>query len=101
MSSSTSTSTPRSTSTSRHARQFGAAILAALAWVTVAAGTALAKVGPEDPGFVTPTRTETVTTVDWTQLALTAAAACLIGVAATLAIQLVVRHGRHTSTAHA
>ncbi len=39
--------------------------------------------------------------VDWSQLAVTAAAACAIGVAATLAILLVVRHGRHTSAVHA
>ena len=95
-----SVSTSMSTSTSRQARRVGAAVLAVLAWVTVGAGTALAKVGPEDPGFVTPTRTVTVTTVDWTQLALTAVAACLIGVAATVLFQLVIRHSRHTTPAH-
>jgi hypothetical protein len=88
-------------SLSRHSRRIAAAALTMLVWVTIGATTALAKVGPEDPGFVTPTRTQTVTTVDWTQLAVTAIAACLIGVAATLLVQLVVRQSRHASTAHA
>ena len=39
--------------------------------------------------------------VDWAQLALTAAVACLVGVLATLAIQLVVRHSHRPSMAHA
>jgi uncharacterized membrane protein len=90
---------------SRHPRRFAAALLTLIAWVTasvlVSATAALAKVGPDDPGFVTPTRSVTVTEMDWSQLALTAAAACVIGIAATLAVQLVVRHGRHPSAAHA
>ena len=48
-------------------------------------------------GFVTPTQTVTVATVDWSQLAITAVAAAAIGVAATLAILLVVRHGHRHS----
>ena len=90
---------------SRHPRRLAAALLTVVAWVTasvvLSATAALAKVGPDDPGFVTPTRSVTVTEVDWSQLALTAAAACAIGVAATLASQLVVRHGRHPSGAPA
>ncbi len=90
---------------SRHPRRLAAALLTVLAWVTasvvVSATAALAKVGPDDPGFVTQTHSVTVTEVDSSQLALTAAAACAIGIAATLAIQLVLRHGRHPSTAHA
>ena len=89
----------------RHPRRFAAALLTAVAWVSasvvVSATAALAKVAPDDPGFVTPTRSVTVTEVDSSQLALTAAAACAIGIAATLAIQVVVRHGRHASAAHA
>ncbi len=61
-----------------------------------------AKVGPNDTaGFVTPTRTVTVATVDWSQLAITAVAAAAIGVAATLAIQLVVHRAHRHSMAHA
>jgi hypothetical protein len=90
---------------SRHPRRLAAALLTVVAWVTASvvasASAALAKVGPDDASFVTQTRTVTVIAVDWSQLALTAAAACAVGVAATLAIQLVVRHGRHPSAAHA
>jgi len=90
---------------SRHPQRLAAALLTVVAWVTasvvVSATAALAKVGPDDPGFVTQTHTVTVIAVDWSQLTITAAAACAIGVAATLAIQLVVRHGRHASAAHA
>jgi hypothetical protein len=90
---------------SRHPRRLVAALLTVAAWVTasvvVSASAALAKVGPDDASFVTQTRTVTITTVDWNQLAMTAAAACAIGVAATLAVLLIVRHGRHAATAHA
>ena len=90
---------------SRHPRRLIAALLTGIAWVAatvvVSATAAVAKVGPEDPGVATPSQTITVSTVDWNQLALTAAAACAIGVAATLAVQMVVRHSRHASAAHA
>ena len=90
---------------SRHPRRLAAALLTVVAWVAASivqsATAALAKVGPDDASFVTQTRTVTITTVDWNQLALTAAAACAIGVAATLAVMLIVRHGRHPSAAHA
>jgi hypothetical protein len=89
----------------RHPRRFGTAVITLVAWVAasviVTATSASAKVGPDDTGFVTTPQTLTVTTVDWGQLAITAAMACAIGVAATLAILLVVRHGRRTSAAHA
>jgi hypothetical protein len=39
--------------------------------------------------------------VDWSQLAITAVAAAAIGVAATLAIQLVVHRSHQHSMAHA
>ena len=90
----------------RHPRRhFAAALLTLVAWVAasvvVSATAALAKVGPDDPGFVTQTRTVTVTDVDWSQLAITAVAAAAIGVAATLAIQLVVHRAHRHSMAHA
>jgi hypothetical protein len=90
----------------RHPRRFGATLVTLVAWVAayvvVSATSAAAKVGPNDTsGFITPSQTVTVATVDWSQIAIAAAAACAIGVAATLAILLVVRHSRHTSTAHA
>jgi hypothetical protein len=90
---------------SRHPRRLTAALLTVVAWVTasvvVSATAALAKVGPDDPGFFTQTRTVTVTTIDWNQLAITAAAACAIGVAATLAVQLVLHRAHRHSMAHA
>jgi hypothetical protein len=90
---------------SRHPRRLASALLSVVTWVAasvvVSATAALAKVGPDDPGFVTPTRSVTVTEVDSSQLVFTAAAACAIGIAGTLAIQLVLRHGRHPSAAHA
>ena len=88
---------------SRTCRRFCLVALTFVAWLTVSATTASAKTGPDTPeGPVpTPTRTVVVTTVDWGQLALTAAVACLVGVLATLAIQLVVRHSHRPSMAHA
>jgi hypothetical protein len=90
---------------SPHPRRLAAALLTVVAWVAasvvVSATAAVAKVGPEDPGVATPPKTVTLTAVDWGQLALTAVAACAIGVAATLAVQMVVRHSRHASAAHA
>ena len=90
---------------SRHPRRLAAALLTVVAWVTasvvVSATAAMAKVGPDDPGFVTSTRTVTVTPVHWNQLAITAVAAAAIGVAATLAIQLVVHRTHRHSMAHA
>jgi hypothetical protein len=90
---------------SRHPRRLAAALLTIVAWVTasvvVSATAALAKVGPDNEGFVTQTRTVTVTEVDWSQLAITAVAAAAIGVAATLAIQLVVHRSHQHSMAHA
>ncbi len=90
---------------SRHPRRLAAALLTIVAWVTasvvVSATAALAKVGPDNEGIVTQTRTVTVTEVDWSQLAITAVAAAAIGVAATLAIQLVVHRSHQHSMAHA
>ncbi|HEV7189547.1 MAG TPA: hypothetical protein VGN28_16770 [Blastococcus sp.] len=90
-------------SLSHHRRRLALATLTLVVWLTVSAAVAAAKVGPDTPeGAVpTPTRTVLVTTVDWAQLALTAAVACLVGVLATLAIQLVVHHSHRHSMAHA
>ena len=90
-------------SPSRTRRRLALATLTLVVWLTVSAAVAAAKVGPDIPeGAVpTPTRTVVVTTVDWTQLALVALAACLIGVAATLAVQLVVHRSHRHSMAHA
>lgn len=85
-------------SLSRFARRVGMALAAVVAWVAIGATTALAKVGPDDPSYLTAPRTVTVTTVDWSQLAATAAAACLIGVAATVAVQMVVRRSRRLTS---
>jgi hypothetical protein len=84
---------------SRTARRVGVALLAVVAWVTLGAGTAKAKVGPDNAGYTTAPRTVTITTVDWSQLAVTATAACLIGVAASVAVMLVVRHSRRLTSA--
>jgi hypothetical protein len=85
----------------RTIRRLTVTVLAVTVWLAVGASTALAKVGPDDPAQPTPSRTVTVTTVDWNQLALTAAVACLIGIAATVAVQLVVRRSHRASIAHA
>jgi hypothetical protein len=79
------------------------AALALAVWVVLAAGVAHAKPGPEDASadFVTQPAIVVAESVSWTRYALIAVAACLIGIAATLAVQSVVRHSRHTSAAHA
>lgn len=85
-----------------HHRRLTAAALTAAAWIVLGAVTAFANVGPDDPGSaVTPIRTVTVSAIDWSQLVLLGAIACLIGVAATLAVQLVVRRSHRRSVAHA
>lgn len=87
---------------SAHRRRLAAAAVAAATWIITGAVTAFAMVGPDDPGStVTPIRTVTVSTIDWTQLALMSAAACLIGVAATLTVQFVLRRSHRRSLAHA
>lgn len=88
-------------SLSRSTRRVGIALAAVVTWVFVSATTALAKVGPDDLSYLTAPRTVTVTTVDWSQLAATATAACLIGVAATVAVQMVVRHSHRLTSASA
>jgi hypothetical protein len=90
-------------SLSRTRRRLALASLTLVVWLTVSAAVAAAKVGPDTPeGAVpTPTRTVVVTTVDWGQLAITAVAAAAIGVAATLAVQMVLHRAHRHSMVHA
>jgi hypothetical protein len=84
-------------------RRFALTTLTLVVWLTVSAAVASAKVGPDTPEGVVPTTTRTVilTTVDWGQLALTAAVACLVGIAATVAIQFILHRLHRQSMAHA
>lgn len=86
-------------SLSRSTRRAGFALAAVVAWVTIGATTAFAKVAPDDHSYLTAPRTITVTTVDWNQLAATATAACLIGIAATVTLQMLVRRSRWLTSA--
>ncbi|MGV1008579.1 MAG: hypothetical protein ACOYBY_08220 [Dermatophilaceae bacterium] len=83
------------------ARRMFATALTFLALVAVGSSPAHAKVAPDGPDFVTPPTTLTITSTDVTQLGLVAAAACLVGIAAAVAVMLIVRHGRRHSIAHA
>lgn len=82
-------------------RRLAIATLTAIALLTVSARVSSAKSGPDDPLPAVPTepRSVVLTTVDWSQLAVTAAVACFIGVAATLAIQFVFHRSHRPSSA--
>jgi hypothetical protein len=85
--------------TARITRRLGLAVLALAVWLTLAAAGADASRGPDDdPDLVfrtpVPASTAVATTVDWTQYALVAAVACLLGVAATAAVLTLVRRTR-------
>jgi hypothetical protein len=84
-------------------RRLATAALMTAAWIVFGAAGAFAKVAPDDPGSaVTPSQGLPVPPATaWSQLALISAAACLIGVAATLAIQLVVRRSHRPFVADA
>lgn len=84
-------------------RRLSTTVLALTVWLVLAAGAAQARTGPEDPsaGFVTQPSVVVTEPVSWTQYVLVAAVACLIGIAATVAVQLVLRHSHRTSMAHA
>ena len=84
-------------------RRLSAAFAAMTVWAVLVAGAARAEVGPNDPGggFVTRPAVVITESVGWTRYAVVALAGCLIGVAATLAVQLVLRRSRRTSIAHA
>lgn len=83
-------------------RRLSTVALAVTVWVVLAAGDAQAMVGPDDrsAGFVTQPVFITEPS-NWTRDVLLAATACLIGVAATLAVHMVLRRGRAGSAAHA
>jgi uncharacterized protein involved in exopolysaccharide biosynthesis len=74
------------------ARRLFATVLGLLAFIVLGSGQALAREAPDGPDFVTPPTTMTVTTTNFAQLGLVAAVACLVGIAATVAVLLVMRH---------
>jgi hypothetical protein len=76
-------------------------VLTFVAAVALGSGTAYAWFPPDPVEFVTPPTTITVPTTDFTQLALVAAAACLVGIVATIAVQLAVRASHRRAIAHA
>jgi hypothetical protein len=90
-------------SLSRTPRRLALATTTFIVLLMMGATAAWAKVGPDTPEGAVPTQTRTVTVtyVDWGQLALAAVAACAIGIAATLAVQAVLRHSHRQSMAHA
>ena len=83
------------------ARRLFATVLTFAALVALGSGPAYAKVAPDGPEFVTPPTTTMVTTTDLTQLGLVAAVAALVGIAATIAVLLVIRHSHRSRIAHA
>jgi hypothetical protein len=84
-------------------RRVSATLLALVVWGVLLAGAAQAKVSPDDPSapFVTQPAVVITEPVSWTRYAVVAAVACLVGVATTLAVQLILGHGRRASVAHA
>jgi hypothetical protein len=76
-------------------------------WLMLAASAAQAQVPPpDDPNapavvFVTPPSAVVIESVSWTRYALVAAVACVIGIAATLAVRAVLQHSHHTAAAQA
>jgi hypothetical protein len=85
-------------------RRISAAVMSVLVWGILVAGAAQAQVPPDDPNAPYVTQPPVIVTepVSWTRYALIAFIACLVGVAATLAVQAVLRHGRRPSPlAHA
>lgn len=83
--------------------RLSAVALTVAVWVVVAASAASAKTSPDDPGaaIVFQPAVATVEPVSWTRYALVAVAAGLVGVAATLVVQLVVHRSHQHSMAHA
>ncbi len=86
-------------------RRLTTAVLAVAIWAVLVAGAASARTGPEDDGssavFITQPAVVVTEPVSWTHYALVAAIACLVGFAATLAIQAVVRRSHHAAIASA
>jgi hypothetical protein len=80
-------------------------VLPAFAWLVIGAAAAHVRDGPDDPTtpYVTrpdPSMVVVTESVSWTRYALVAAIAVLVGVAASLVVQLVLRHTRGTTIAH-
>jgi hypothetical protein len=84
-------------------RRLSAVALSVAVWLALATSTASAKTPPDDPSDVFVTQPVVVVTesVSWTRYALVAVAACLVGIAATLAVQLILHHNHRQSMAHA
>jgi len=84
-------------------RRLSAVTLTVAVWLALVASAASAKTPPDDPSDVFVTQPAVVVTesVSWTRYALVALAACLIGIAATVAIQLILRRTHRHSMAHA
>lgn len=84
-------------------RRLSAVALTVAVWVVVTASLASAKVPPDDPSAVFVTQPAVVVTesVGWTRYAIVAIAACLVGIAATLAFELILHRTRRHSMAHA
>jgi hypothetical protein len=84
-------------------RRLSAVAVTVAVWVVVTASLASAKVPPDDPSAVFVTQPAVIVTesVSWTRYALVAVAACLIGVAATLAVQILLHRSDRHSMAHA
>lgn len=83
------------------ARRLFTTVLTFAALVALGSSPAYAKVAPDGPEFVTPPTTVTVTSTNLTQLGLVAAVAALVGIAATIAVLIVVRHTHKSGIAHA
>ena len=88
--------------TTHPVRRLSATALAISVWIVLAATAAQAKVGPEDPdtAFITQPAVVTAPSVSWTHDALVAGLACLIGVAVTFALLLVLRPGHDSHDSH-
>jgi hypothetical protein len=84
-------------------RRLSAVALGVAAWIVLTASMASAKVPPDDPTAVFVTQPAVVVTesMSWTRYALVAIAACLVGIAATLAVQLILHRAHRHSMAHA
>ena len=81
-------------------RRLTVVLLTVVSLVALHTHTALAMVSPDDPSSAPTTQTLVVSSIDWSQLAIAAAVACLVGVAATLAILGVLRHTHRPALRH-
>lgn len=84
----------------RLTRRLVAVLLAVVSLVALHVQSAAAMVSPDDPGSLPTTQTLVVSSIDWSRLAIAAAVACLVGVAATLAVLGVLRHTNRPALRH-